>query len=173
MRRTIRWAIVACITLVTLPVAPASAEVLDRDTGFDPQDIEHIPGINAPDIRSTTRRLAQDHGRRVLAIIVRFYDPDGGLPTSVRIDANGGPSVDHLMWIQVNGCAVWPKGRRSDSVVGRAAARGAREVCRVPGRAVAASKPIRWKVRTEPPDGSRRGDTFEIDHAPNGRRWYV
>ena len=155
------------------PVVPAGAVVLDRDTGYDARDIDPGPGGFNPDIRSTTRRLSEHGGRRVLAIVVRFYERQGGWPLDVRLDATGGPRVDHLMRTFGEDCFVWSKGERAEAVQGRGAARGDRFVCRVPARVLRPSKSIRWKVETRPPeDSAPRGSTFEIDYAPSDRGWY-
>jgi hypothetical protein len=48
-----------------LATAPAAnATVVYRDTGYDERDIEPRPGRD-PDIRSTTRKLTVNDGRRV------------------------------------------------------------------------------------------------------------
>ena len=172
MYRMIRWPVFACFLVSVLPVTLAGAIVLDRDTGYDARDIRPVPGRDNPDIRSTTRRLSRLDGRRVLAIIVRFYERHGGWPLDVRIDANGGPRVDHMMRTFGEECFVWPKGDREEAVQGRGAARGDRFVCRVPARVVEPRKSIRWKVQTRAPDGSLRLGAFEIDYAPSNRGWY-
>ncbi|MEX1262875.1 MAG: hypothetical protein WEE66_02900 [Actinomycetota bacterium] len=172
MHRMIRWLVSACFLASVLPFTPAGAVVLDRDTGYDARDIEPGPGGYNPDIRSTTRRVSERGGRRVLAIVVRFYGRQGGWPLDVRLDAMGGSRVDHLMRTFGEECYVWPKGDRAEGVQGRGATRGDRFVCRVPARVVTPSKSIRWKVQTRPPDGSRRLGIFEIDYAPSDRGWY-
>ena len=48
--------------------------VIDRDTGYDPRDIEPEREFQPPDVSSTTRRLATVDGRRIVAIVVRFYE---------------------------------------------------------------------------------------------------
>ena len=173
MRRMICLLVPACFLASVLPVTPAIGEVLDRDTGYDARDIDPGPAGFNPDIRSTTRRLSKHGGQRVLAIVVRFYERQGGWPLDVRIDANGGPRVDHLMRTFGEDCFVWAKGNRADTVQGRGATRGDRFACRVPARLVTPSKSIRWKVQTLPPeDSAPRGSTFEIDYAPSDRGWY-
>jgi hypothetical protein len=145
-------------TLLALPViacalasAPAAnATVIDRDTGYDERDIEPRPGHD-PDIRSRTRKLTVNDGRRVLAIIVRFYEHHPRFALEIHLDARAGPPVDHIMSVQTE-CNVWR--------------------CRVPARAVSPTKSIRWKVRTKVLDGSRRATEFEIDYAPSNRGWY-
>lgn len=151
---------------------PAAAAVIDRDTGFDANDIPPNGHID-PDIQSTTRRLAEREGRRVLSIVVRFYERHGWWPLWIRLDARGGPRVDHIVSTFGDQCYVWPKGRRHDGVEGRASAHGDRFVCRMPARTVSPTKSIRWKVRTKVPDGSRRGSDFVIDYAPSDRGWYT
>lgn len=160
--------LVAACTLTT--ISAAGATVIDRDTGYDERDIEPRPGRD-PDIRSTTRKLTVDDGRRVLAIIVRFYEHHPRFALEIHLDARGGPPVDHLMSVQTE-CNVWRKGHRHDLVEGKSHLRGGRFVCRVPARAVSPTKSIRWKVRTKVPDGSRRATEFEIDYAPSNRGWY-
>ena len=171
MRRTIRWLVPVSALSILLAFTPAGAVVLDRDTGFDADDIEG--SRFDPDIRSTTRRLARVEGRRVLAIVVRFYERSGGWPLRIRIDARGGPRVDHIMNTFGDDCFVWPKGHRRDAVVGRAKARGDRFVCRVRAHAVSPTKSIRWKLQTLPAeDSAPHGSPFEIDYAPSDRGWY-
>ena len=172
MHRTIRRAMWACIVASVLVAAPAGGVVLDRDTGYDARDIDPGPGGFNPDIRSSTRRLSKQGGRRVLAIVVRFYERQGGWPLDVRIDANDGPRVDHLMRTFGEECFVWPKGDRAEAVQGRGATRGDRFVCRVPARVVTPTKSIRWKVETRPPEDSRRLGSFEVDYAPSNHGWY-
>lgn len=172
MHRTIRRAMWACIVASVLVAAPAGGVVLDRDTGYDARDIDPGPAGFNPDIRSTTRRLSTQGGRRVLAIVVRFYERQAGWPLDVRIDANGGPRVDHLMRTFGEECFVWAKGDRAQAVQGRGATRGDRFVCRVPARVVTPTKSIRWKVETRPPENSRRRGPFEIDYAPSNHGWY-
>jgi hypothetical protein len=172
MRRSIGILLPACFVVIALGVTPVSAIVLDRDTGFDARDVNAPPQYN-PDIRSTTRKLAVHDSGRVLAIIVRFYQRDGGWPLQIRLDANGGPRVDHLMRTFGEECFVWPKGRRDDGVQGRGSARGDRFVCRVPAGTVSPTKSIRWKVRTLPPeDAPALRGAFETDYAPSDRGWY-
>ncbi len=159
--------VVACV----LETVPAVADtVIDRDLGHDERDIEPRPGRD-PDIRSTTRKLVVNDGRRVLAIVVRFYEDHPRFALEVRLDARGGPRVDHIMSVQSE-CNVWRKGHRRDHTTGTSHLRGDRFVCRVPARVVSPTKSIRWKVRTKVPDGSRRGTGFEIDYAPSNRGWY-
>jgi hypothetical protein len=158
---------IACVS-ATAPTAGAT--VLDRDVGFDERDIEPRPGRD-PDIRWTMRKLAINDGRRVFTIVVRFYEDHPRFGLEIRLDALGGPQVDHIMSVQTE-CAVWRKGHRRDHVTGRSHLRGGRFVCRVPARAVSPMKSIRWKVRTTVPDGSRRDTEFEIDYAPSDRGWY-
>ena len=171
MRRTI-GVVLCCLVAMSLATTPAVAVVVDRDTGFDANDIPPN-GHAAPDIRSTTRKLTTHDGRRVLSIIVRFYERDGRWPLEIRLDATGGAGVDHLMRTFGEDCFVWPKGRRDDGVQGRASARGDRSVCRVPARAVSPTKSIRWKVRTSLPEAAPvGGGAFVIDYAPSDRGWY-
>ena len=109
----------------------------------------------------------------MFAIVVRFYDRQGGWPLGVRIDASGGPRVDHVMRTFGEECFVWPKGERAEGVQGRGATRGDRFICRVPAQTVTPTNSIRWKVETLPPDDSTpRGSTFEVDYAPSDRGWY-
>ncbi|MGH2629763.1 MAG: hypothetical protein ACRDHI_04285 [Actinomycetota bacterium] len=166
MRPSIRPLIPACILATVLGVVPAEAVVLDRDTGFDARDMDP----QEPDIASTTRKLSTHQGRRVLAIIVRFYDRDAGWPLRVHLDATGGRRVDHVMNAFGEECFVWPKGDRNAGKSGRASARGDRFVCRVPARWVSPTKSISWKVCTRPPEDPSPG--FEIDHAPSDQEWY-
>ena len=172
MRRFVFWLPAASLFLACMlaTAPPASATVIDRDIGYDERDIEPRPGRD-PDIRSTTRKLTVNDGRRVLAIIVRFYEHHPRFSLEIRLDALGGPSVDHFMSV-VDECNVWRKGHHRDLVEGKSHLRGGRFVCRVPARAVSPTKSIRWKVRTRVPDGSRRGTEFEIDYAPSNRGWY-
>ncbi|MBA3764687.1 MAG: hypothetical protein H0X05_04165 [Actinobacteria bacterium] len=170
MRRTIGTLLPLCFVVMAV-VTPASAVVLDRDTGFDARDVKSDSPFDA-DIRSTTRKLSTRDGGRVLAIIVHFYEADGGWPLEVRLDANGGPRVDHVMRTFDEECFVWPKGRRDDGVQGRGSARGDRFVCRLPARRVSPTKSIRWKVRTSPPEDAPARGAFEIDYAPSDRGWY-
>jgi hypothetical protein len=169
MRRTFRLLVPASMLAALLSPTTAPAAVLDRDTGFDARDVETGSRFE-PDISSTTRRLATHEDRRVLAIVVRFYDPVAGWGLEIRLDARGGPRVDHVMNTFGEDCFVWPKGHRRDAVQGRAVARGRRFVCRIPARAVSPTKSIRWKVRTRPPEDP--DDSFEVDHAPSDRGWY-
>ena len=164
--------LVAVVVLCALTFgAPAAASVIDRDTGFDANDIPPNGHID-PDIRSTTRRLAERDGRRVLAIVVRFYERQGWWPLWIRLDARGGPRVDHIVSTYGDQCYVWPKGRRREGVEGRASVKGDRFVCRLPAREVSPTRAIRWKVRTKVPDGSRRGSDFVMDFAPSDHGWY-
>lgn len=160
--------LVACV-VVSAPAA--SATVIDRDVGFDPDDVRAVGRIH-PDIRSTTRKLVAHGRRRVVSIVVRFYEADGGYPLSMRLDARGGPQVDHLVFTSFDTCFLWRKGHRDDGQIVRFAARGHRAVCRFPARDVAPTKSIRWKLWTYPPDGSRGTGGFEIDYAPDDRGWY-
>jgi hypothetical protein len=169
MRRTLRLLVPASMLAAFLTPTAATAVVLDRDTGFDARDVETGRRFE-PDISSTTRRLATHHGRRALAIVVRFYDPVAGWPLEILLDARGGPRVDHLMNTFGEECFVWRRGHRRDAVEGRAVARGRRFVCRVPARVVSPTKSIGWKVRTGPPEDP--DDSFEVDHAPSDRGWY-
>jgi len=172
MRRAI-CIVLGCLAAMSLAATPAVAIVVDRDTGFDASDIPPN-GQWDPDIRSTTRKLVvRDDGGRVLSIAVRFYERDGRWPLEIRLDATGGARVDHLMRTFGEDCFVWPKGHRDDGVQGRASARGDRSVCRVPARAVAPTKSIRWKVRTSLPEAAPAGGgAFVIDYAPSDRGWY-
>ena len=171
MRRTIGPLVSAVILSALLCMPSATAVVLDRDTGFDPDDVDS-PSRFDPDIRSSTRKLSTRDGRRVLAIIVRFYERDAGWGLGVRLDARGGHRADHLMSTLGQDCYVWPSGSRGERVQGRASAHGERFVCRVPARVVSPNKSIRWKIHTHVPDGSRLSRTdFEIDYAPD-QGWY-
>jgi hypothetical protein len=150
----------------------ASAAVIDRDTGFDANDVPPNGHID-PDIRSTTRRLAERDGSRVLAIVVRFYERNAWWPLWIRLDARGGPRVDHIVSTISDQCYIWQKGHREERIEGRAAGHGDRFVCRMPARVVSPTKSIRWKVRTQAPDGSRPGSEFVMDFAPSDRGWYA
>jgi len=154
--------------IATMPAVGAT--VLDRDIGVDERDIEPRPGRD-PDIRSTMRKLVVNDGRRVITIVVRFYEEHPRFGLEIRLDALGGPRADHIMSV-VSECNVWRKGHRRDHVTGRSHLRRGRFVCRVPARAVSPTKPIRWKVRTTVPDGSGPDTEFEIDYAPSDRGWY-
>jgi hypothetical protein len=156
---------------VFLGVTPAGAAPIDRDIGFDANDIPSNGHID-PDIRSTTRKLAERGGRRMLSIVVRFYESNAGWPLWIRLDARGGPVVDHIVNTFGDSCFVWPKGHRRDGVQVRATAHGRRFVCRMPAHVVSPTKSIRWKVRTQAPDGSRRDSDFVMDFAPSDRGWY-
>ena len=172
MRRAI-CAVVGCLVAMSLAASPAVAVVVDRDTGFDANDIPPNGHID-PDIRSTTRKLVdRDTGSRVLSIVVRFYERHGWWPLWMRLDARGGPRVDHIVSTFGDQCYVWPKGHRSDGVQVRGVAHGDRFVCRMPARLVSPTKSIRWKVRTKVPDGSGSAGTFVMDFAPSDRGWYV
>lgn len=108
-----------------------------------------------PDIRSSTRKLVErGGGGRVLSLVVRFYERHGWWPLWIRIDARGGPRLDHLVSTNSTQCFVWPRGRRHDRVEIRGDAHGDRFVCRMPARRVSPTKSIRWKVSTTVPDGS-------------------
>jgi hypothetical protein len=159
--------LIACVLAAG---ASASATVIDRDTGFDANDIPPNGHID-PDIRSTTRKLAVHDGRRVLTIVIRFYERHAWWPMWIRIDARGGPRVDHIGSTFGDQCYVWTKDRRRDGVEVRGDAHGRRLTCRMPDRLVSPTKSIRWKLRTKVPDGSRRG-SFVIDYAPSDRGWY-
>jgi hypothetical protein len=172
MRRAICTAL-GCLVAMSLAASPAVAVVVDRDTGFDANDIPPNGHID-PDIRSTTRKLVdRDTGSRVLSIVVRFYERHGWWPLWMRLDARGGPRVDHIVSTFGDQCYVWPKGHRSDGVQVRGVAHGDRFVCRMPARLVSPTKSIRWKVRTKVPDGSGSVGTFVMDFAPSDRGWYV
>lgn len=170
MRRLAVVVVVGCLA-AAVSASAASAVVLDRDTGYDPRDIEPRDGFQPPDISSTTRRLSAIDGRRVLALIVRFHERSGRGRIEVRLDSEGDRRVDHLMLITDFAdpvCWIWPKGARDDRVEGRLAWRsGARVACRTPARTVHPGKSIRWKVTAQPNDGG-----FEPDHAPDDRGWY-
>lgn len=146
----------------------AAADVLDRDTGFDPDDVPSVGRIH-PDIRSTTRKLVVHDRRRVVAIVVRFYETDAGYPLAIQLDARGGPQLDHRLLTFSDHCLLWRKGHHRRTV--RFAARGRRAVCRFPARFVDPTKSIRWKLWTYPPDGSRTARGFVMDHAPD-HGWY-
>jgi hypothetical protein len=161
----------ASLLVVLLALTPATAVVIDRDTGFDANDVPPNGHID-PDIRSTTRKLTVDDGGRQLSIVVRFYERHGGWPLWIRLDARLGPRVDHIVSTFGDSCFVWPKGHKRDGVEVRAEAHGRRFVCRMPARLVSPTKSIRWKVRTKVPDGSSRDSTFVIDYAPSDRGWY-
>ena len=78
MRRFSLWFLALLVVAGVFTVAPAAnATVIDRDTGYDERDIEPRPGRD-PDIQSTTRKLTVNDGRRVLAVIVRFYEHHQG-----------------------------------------------------------------------------------------------
>ncbi len=172
MRRAI-CAVVGCLVAMSLAASPAVAVVVDRDTGFDANDIPPNGHID-PDIRSTTRKLVdRDTGSRVLSIVVRFYERHGWWPLWMRLDARGGPRVDHIVSTFGDQCYVWPKGHRRDGLEVRGVAHGDRFVCRMPARLVSPTKSIRWKVRTKVPDGSGSAGTFVMDFAPSDRGWYV
>jgi hypothetical protein len=83
-------------SIVFAGVTPAGAALIDRDIGFDANDIPPNGHID-PDIRSTTRKLAEHDGRRMLSIVVRFYESNAGWPLWIRLDARGGPVVDHIV----------------------------------------------------------------------------
>jgi hypothetical protein len=171
MRRTI-CTVLGCLVAISLTATPAVALVVDRDTGFDANDIPPNGHID-PDIRSTTRKLvAHDDSGRVLSIVVRFYERHGWWPLWIRLDARGGPRVDHIVSTHGDQCYVWPKGHRRDGVQVRGVAHGDRFVCRMPARLVSSTKSIRWKVRTKVPDGSGQIGTFVTDFAPSDRGWY-
>ncbi len=170
-RSSLRLLPALLILCLLLGAVPAGAAVIDRDIGFDANDIPPNGHID-PDIRSTTRKLAERDGRRVLTIVVRFYERHAWWPMWVRVDARGGPRVDHIVSTFGDQCYVWPKGRRHDGVEVRASAHGDRLACRMPARTVSPTKSIRWKVRTKVPDGSRGGSEFVIDYAPSDRGWY-
>ncbi|MGH2539426.1 MAG: hypothetical protein ACRDGK_02790 [Actinomycetota bacterium] len=170
VRRLAVVVVVGCLATAASASA-ASAVVVDRDTGYDPRDVEPRDGFYPPDVSSTTRRLTAVDGRRVLALIVRFHQRSGRGHIEVRLDSEGDRRVDHLMLITDFAdpvCWIWPKGARGDRVEGRLAWRsGARVACRAPARTVHPRKSIRWKVTAEPNDGG-----FEPDHAPDDRGWY-
>ena len=147
------------------------ADVFDRDTGFDPDDAPSGSGRIHPDIRSTTRKLVVRDGRRVIAIVVRFYEADAGYPLAIQLDARGGPQLDHRLLTFSDSCLLWRTGHRGDRRTVRFAARGRRAVCRFPARFVDPTKSIRWKLWTYPPDGSRTARGFVMDHAPD-HGWY-
>ena len=170
-RSSLRLLPVTLVLSALVGVMPAGAAVIDRDIGFDANDIPPNGHID-PDIRSTTRKLAERGGRRILSIVVRFYESNGGWPLWIRLDARGGSVVDHIVNTFGDSCYVWPKGHRRDGVPGRATAHGSRFVCRVPAHVVSPTKSIRWKVRTQAPDGSRRDSDFVMDFAPSDRGWY-
>jgi hypothetical protein len=149
----------------------AAADVFDRDTGFDPDDVPSGSGRIHPDIRSTTRKLVVRDGRRVIAIVVRFYEADAGYPLAIQLDAREGPKLDHRLLTFSNSCLLWRTGHRGDRRTVRFAARGRRAVCRFPARFVDPTKSIRWKLWTYPPDGSRTTRGFVMDHAPD-HGWY-
>jgi hypothetical protein len=168
LSRSIAVTIVGAVVVAT--VGAAGATVTERDIRFDPRDIERQSGFQPPDISSTTRRVAAVDGRRVVAIVVRFFERSASGRVIVRIDASGGRRVDHRMLIIAfadPGCWVWPNGDRDAGVSGKVAWRAARIACRVPARVLAPDKEIRWKVRAEAGDGG-----FEPDFAPDDRGWY-
>jgi len=168
MRTTSATFLSALVVVGVLLAAPAAgARVIDRDFGHDERDIEPREGRD-PDIKSTMRKLAVNDRRRVLTIAVRFYERHPRFDLHIRLDARGGPRVDHIMSWRSE-CAVWRKGHRRDFVKGRYHEVRGRFICRVPARAVHPSKPIRWKLRTVPPDFA---PDFEIDYAPSDRGWY-
>ncbi len=172
MRRTTLHRLPSALVFVCVLLAtfPAGATVIDRDTGFDPRDVPPL-GHADPDIESTTRKLVSDDGRRVLSIVVRFYGRQGWWPLSMRLDARGDPRVDHFIITDSHHCYVWPKGRKRDRVEVRGDVHGSRFVCRLLARQVSPTKSIRWKVRTNYPDGSR-GSDFVVDYAPSAHGWY-
>ena len=79
MRTSLRLLPVTLVLSALVGVMPAGAAVIDRDIGFDANDIPPNGHID-PDIRSTTRKLAERGGRRMLSIVVRFYESNGGWP---------------------------------------------------------------------------------------------
>jgi hypothetical protein len=94
MRRAL-CIVLGCLA-ISLAVTPAIAVVIDRDTGFDADDVPPN-GRFHPDIRSTTRKVvARDDGSRVLSIVVRFYERDALWPLEIRLDARGDARVDHM-----------------------------------------------------------------------------
>jgi hypothetical protein len=172
-RSTIRRSLPASLLLAcVLAAAPsATATGVDRDTGFDANDIPANGHID-PDIQSTMRKLVVHDGRRVVAIVIRFFERHAWWPMWIRMDARGGPGVDHLAHTRGRSCYVWTKGEYFDRVEVRGATHGRRLVCRMPARLVSPTKSIRWKVRTSVPDGSRRDTEFVIDYAPSNHGWY-
>jgi hypothetical protein len=168
VRHGARAFVSAC--LVVAVAGPAGAVVIDRDTGYDRRDIEPEQNFQPPDISSTTRRLATVEGRRIVAIVVRYYERSATGRVNVRIDASGGRRVDHRMLITAfadPGCWIWPKGDRDARVAGKVGWRSERVACRVAARHLDPDKAIRWKVRAEASDGG-----FEPDFAPDDRGWY-
>lgn len=139
-------ALMGALVVASAPVV--SAAVLDRDTGYDPEDVEPRDGYQPPDVSSTTRRLAMVDGRRVLAVIVRFYKRSGGGRIEVRLDSQAGRRVDHLMLLgslHDPDCWIWPRGDRGERVEGRVGWRRDRLVCRTPAMVVRPDKPIRGR----------------------------
>ncbi|HET6712339.1 MAG TPA: hypothetical protein VFI59_01310 [Actinomycetota bacterium] len=168
VRHLSRAAVAVC--LIVAVAGPAGAGVIDRDTGYDPRDIEPERDFQPPDVSSTTRRLAAVDGRRIVAIVVRYYVRSATGRVNVRIDASGGRRVDHRMLIAAfadPGCWIWPKGDRDARVTGKVGWRSERVACRVAARFFEPDKAIRWKVLAEASDGG-----FEPDFAPDHRGWY-
>jgi hypothetical protein len=143
-----------------------------RDTGYDPDEIGREGGM-APDIRSTTRRVGQMDGRRILAIIVHAYE-DFTVYWSVeaRLDSRDGPRADYLLDLfnldnGGSGCYVYEPGEWEQRVDGKFAQSGSRAVCRVPAGLVRPTKKIRWKLIS--PSLNQDSPT---EHAPDSRGWY-
>jgi len=182
-----KWTTALMIWAVTLgwfapPVAAepvlarATQGVIDRDTGYDPDDLSGRTVLY--DIRRSTRTLFRiDHVRylRVTVLAEYPYGPGNYLAISTRLDTHGGSGRDFRMIIGIadqsgHGCSIH-SARRDWSVRGHLRFRDSGAVsCRVPTRGLHIRRPVRWKLTSysvPAPDPH-----YAQDHAPDGGGWY-
>lgn len=139
------------ILAAIVALAPQSALAYD-DTGYDAQDQSE-----GYDISSTTRRVYQGNGHRVLKVVVRIYEGDRPLDdqnyvwfVEVRIDSRRGQAHDVIMniWsedLSGRGCEL--EDRRSRTLTeGLFRVTATTASCRVPLRFVDPGKRIRWNI---------------------------
>jgi len=160
---------VLVVCLIAALMAPTTAGATYRDTGYDPNDVK-----STPDVRSTTRKVLQVDGRRVLAVVVRSYGRWPGWRTGfgvkVKLDTRGGPRFDAKLLLLSGEDAICTAVRNDEQLspldLGFSRDR-TRIVCRVPMPFLGPNKRIRWKVMA----GTWR--LRHPDYAPSDRSWYV
>lgn len=175
------------ITMLAMCAVDGAADPTGRrsaplyvDTELDPDDVPVDPGSccqQDPDIRSTTRKVAVDDGRRSLFITFRSFESLVGYWTvSVPLDTRGGGRIDARMRIHDSGvgptgCGVRflakgprRRGRLSLPLVGD------RATCRVPLAWVHPNKRIRWKLISRA--GVEGSEPGVDEYAPDDHGWF-
>jgi hypothetical protein len=171
----------AALTLPATATTVVRKDQLYKDTGYDPNDVQIDEGSccqQDPDIRSTTRKVAEGSRGRSLFITFRTYEPLQGYWTvRVWLDTRGGRASDAKMRLHDSGLGRVRCGVRFLAEGPRRQGRlllptsGDRATCRVPLRWVHPSKRIRWKLFSAA--GVEGTEPGVDDYAPDDRRWYV